>query len=505
MVDYIPELISNAMTIAALLIAACLMIMKRRSMQANLPGIKPFYAIPTPSGGGGLLGHLLLLNGNKLHLVLTRWANELGGLFRVRVITEHMLVITDPKLFVPLLGSGDDALPKTPLYLDFDQIHSSKEASMFSMPDHTSPKFKIIRKELALAFSMKTMKESMHSLMSTGRALAACWGAGGSIEVLHDIDIAILDHLLVSSFKLKFSEDQKIDFMKSLSPALAEMSLRLANPLRSKLQRFTPFLPSSKRVKKVMQGSHNMWSMVYDRIKANSPYDATDLSFAACLWRLESDHGLPPGAVVSNISLMMIAGYETSSGAIAWALYDIASNPAVQTKLHAELQSAGLIQSASSRPVTWEDLSLPYLNAIVKESARVHPVAASGTHRVANKDTCIGGYQVPKGTMITIQPGAIHNSIHNWDDPMAFKPERWLEGGKGAENPAYLPFSLGPRNCLGQNMAYVTVRVILLELLSKLKLAVDPRMGSKEDVYANQVLELTMKHNGGIHLIAERL
>ena len=88
---------------------------------------------------------------------------------------------------------------------------------------------------------------------------------------------------------------------------------------------------------------------------------------------------------------------------------------------------------------------------------------------------------------------------------MSFKPDRWLEGGTGNDNPAYIPFSLGPRNCVGQNMAYVTLRMILLELLSRLRFEVDPRMGSRQDVRANQVMRLTMKHEGGIHLIPKRL
>ena len=75
---------------------------------------------------------------------------------------------------------------------------------------------------------------------------------------------------------------------------------------------------------------------------------------------------------------------------------------------------------------------------------------------------------------------------------MEFKPDRWLEGGEGIDNPAYLPFFV---------VLEVTVRVFLLELLSKIKFEVDPRMGSREDVYSNQVLALTRKHQGGIHLI----
>ena len=249
-----------------------------------------------------------------------------------------------------------------------------------------------------------------------------------------------------------------------------------------------------------------MWRRVYDLIQANAPYDPNDLSFSACLWRIETVHGLKANAA-ANVVEMVIAGFETSAGAISWALYDIASIPEVQAKLHAELKTAGLLQSdgKEGRPVIWEDLALPYLNAVIKESARINPVASQGTIRTTEQDTAMGGYWVPKGAMVFVQLNSVHNSIWNWDDPLSFKPERWLEGGSGNDNPAYIPFSMGPRSCVGQNMAWVTVRVVLLELFSKLRFKADPRMGSREDVRVNQVMSLTLKHQGGIWLIPEKL
>ena len=134
---------------------------------------------------------------------------------------------------------------------------------------------------------------------------------------------------------------------------------------------------------------------------------------------------------------------------------------------------------------------------------------------MTKRESLIGGYQVPKGTIVFIPFTAVHNSIHNWDQPLEFRPERFLAspepappagsggGGRGSpssgdENPAYLPFSAGPRNCVGQNLAWLSVR---LELLSRLWFEVDPKMGSKEEVHANQVMALVTKVKGGFHLI----
>ena len=91
-----------------------------------------------------------------------------------------------------------------------------------------------------------------------------------------------------------------------------------------------------------------------------------------------SVHNLPRRDVLGNIGTMAFAGFDTSNTTEAWALYDIASHPEVQTKLKAELRAAGLLHSkagGAGRALAWDDLSQPYFSAVVKESMRLHPVA----------------------------------------------------------------------------------------------------------------------------------
>ena len=386
------DFISYVMTFIALLIALALLLIKRHMEQSKAPaGVKAFHQMPTPPGANFILGHLLLINPLKLHLIFIRWTNKLGSIYRFRMLHENFVVVTDPKLFGPILGAGEEALPKHRIYSSINDIADTKALTgedadgVFSMLDHHDEKFKIVRKELALAFSMKQMKEVVFpNLTSTGLSLADKWGAGQgqSLIVDHDLEVALLDFNLHTSFKFNMSRAEKDEFLKRLAPTLDELSQRFANPFRSKLQLLLPFLPSSKKVQKVMQGAHEMWRKVWELIQANAPYDPSDTSFSACLWRIDAVHGLKANAA-ANVVEMVVAGFDTSSGALSWALYDIASSPEVQSKLHTELKSAGLLHSdgKKGRSIAWEDLSLPYLNAVIKESARVNPVASAGTSK----------------------------------------------------------------------------------------------------------------------------
>ena len=102
----------------------------------------------------------------------------------------------------------------------------------------------------------------------------------------------------------------------------------------------------------------------------------------------------------------------------------------VQDKIAEELDSLGLLAKPGCPPpreLEWEDLKkLPYLTAATKEAMRMLPVV-SVMGRVAGKDMMCGPYKIPKGTVVGTPLFAIHNTVHNWQEPESFRPERWLD------------------------------------------------------------------------------
>jgi len=120
-----------------------------------------------------------------------------------------------------------------------------------------------------------------------------------------------------------------------------------------------------------------------------------------------------------------LSGHTTS-----WTLFNIATVPGVQDKIAEELDSLGLLAKPGCPPpreLEWEDLKkLPYLTAATKEAMRMLPVV-SVMGRVAGKDMMCGPYKIPKGTFVATPLFAIHNTIHNWQEPQEYRPERWLD------------------------------------------------------------------------------
>ncbi|EDV21858.1 uncharacterized protein TRIADDRAFT_7839, partial [Trichoplax adhaerens] len=133
----------------------------------------------------------------------------------------------------------------------------------------------------------------------------------------------------------------------------------------------------------------------------------------------------------------------TTSVALAWTLYALANNPAVQVKARQEIFK--VVQTGDN--ITWDTFDkLPYLDNVIKESLRLYPPVPL-IFRQAIADDKIGEYFIPKGSIITIIPPYRFPSY--FQEPLKFDPDRWDNSAKNTSPYAYLPFLRGPRTCIG--------------------------------------------------------
>lgn len=145
---------------------------------------------------------------------------------------------------------------------------------------------------------------------------------------------------------------------------------------------------------------------------------------------------------------------------------------------------------------------------------RLKPVASTGTSRISKRDLRFGSYTIPAGTLIICPFDAIHHNKLNWDDPDAFKPERWEgtgteflpgtgreESGEGGTK-RYMPFSVGPRQCIGQSLAHMMHDVGVAVLLSQFTFQLAPKMGGAAGVEATEINRLTLQPGAGLWMNA---
>ena len=163
------------------------------------------------------------------------------------------------------------------------------------------------------------------------------------------------------------------------------------------------------------------------------------------------------------------AGIDTTSSTSAFLLYDLAINQDVQAKLYKEIVEV----VGSTEVVTEAKLKrMRYLKACLHESQRMHP-AVMGSGRETQQEMVLGGFQIPKGIRVNAMGILTMMEESHFAEPNQFKPERWLRGcpeHHTAHPFAAIPFSFGPRMCIGRRFAELEVQVLVVKLLQRFKL-----------------------------------
>ncbi|KAL5375074.1 hypothetical protein DPSP01_011490 [Paraphaeosphaeria sporulosa] len=167
------------------------------------------------------------------------------------------------------------------------------------------------------------------------------------------------------------------------------------------------------------------------------------------------------GKLESNAELLIVAGSETTATTLSGIAYFLSKHPYCMLKLHEELTSA----FSSYDEITGDATAkLPYLHAVIEEGLRMYPPVAFGLSRVS-PGAMVSGHYVPAGTLVSTQSWSSKHDPRYWHRPDDFLPERWIGDGFGDRKDAFNPFSLGPRACLGINLAYLELRIILAKMV----------------------------------------
>ena len=209
------------------------------------------------------------------------------------------------------------------------------------------------------------------------------------------------------------------------------------------------------------------------------------------------DDGAPcmtDGQLVDELGVMFALGAHQEALALTWAAYLLARHPDVESRLHAEVDAvlAGAAASAG-------DLArLPYATAVVDETLRLYPPFFLVV-RESLIDGELGGFRLDKGTSIGLCTWVAHRHPRYFDDPDAFRPERWLDGlARRLPRFAYFPFGGGPRVCIANALVRTHLTLVLATLAQRFRLRTRPDYEAVPDA----VIGLGMR--GGLPVVVER-
>ncbi|NXE86173.1 CP2J2 protein, partial [Menura novaehollandiae] len=161
---------------------------------------------------------------------------------------------------------------------------------------------------------------------------------------------------------------------------------------------------------------------------------------------------------------LMVAGTETTSSTLRWALLFMVTNPEIQARVQAEIDAV----IGQARLPTLEDRNnLHYTNAVIHEVQRKGNVIPFNVPRMAAKETYVDGYLIPKGTVVMTNLTSVMFDKNEWETPDTFNPEHFLKDGKFWKREYFMAFSVGKRACLGELLARSELFLFFTSLLQK--------------------------------------
>ncbi|XP_069982269.1 cytochrome P450 4C1-like [Penaeus vannamei] len=185
----------------------------------------------------------------------------------------------------------------------------------------------------------------------------------------------------------------------------------------------------------------------------------------------ENDSTITNEDILEEVNTFMFAGHDTTTAAMNWFLYVMGTHKEIQTRVQEELDA---VFQGSDRPATMADLrELKYLELCLKESLRVFPPVPMIIREV-KEEIQINNYRIPAGTSVVIHVYRLHRDPEQFPNPEVFDPDRFLPENCNKRHPyAYVPFSAGPRNCIGQKFAQLEMKVVLSSILRNFRVESD--------------------------------
>ncbi|CAM4712572.1 unnamed protein product [Leuciscus chuanchicus] len=260
---------------------------------------------------------------------------------------------------------------------------------------------------------------------------------------------------------------------------------------------FTAEIVQERRSQLKQQGSAQSGSENQEYTGGYKKKD-TDLIDLLLLSKDENDEGLTNEEIQAHADMFMFAGHDTTASALSWIFYNLAMHQDHQERCRDEIQS--LLQDGDTHSIAWEDLSqLTFTSMCIKESLRLHSPVLAVTRYYSQNMKTPGDCVIPQGCLCLISIYGVHRNPEVWPDPEVFDPMRFAPENSHTRTPhAFIPFSAGPRNCIGQNFAMAEIRVVVAQTLRRFRIL--PGLKTVRRHY-----QLVLRAEGGMMLTLEAL
>ncbi|ESO05035.1 hypothetical protein HELRODRAFT_99365 [Helobdella robusta] len=420
--------------------------------------------IPVPKGGRYLFGHIFEsakhehISRYELHLF-----SELGPTFGIVEFDTAVIITKDLDLIKEVyFNSSKTFSGRRKLFL--------RKWMRYSLVDQEGSEWKRIRNLLTPFFSTSKLKNNLSLVNCCCKTfighLEKMSYQQGPIDVLSLSAAFTLDFICSSAFGLQVDSQRDGDAGENgtLLTTLRKLTnLNFDDPLVFICFTF-PFMSPILEffgVSMFPSGFLEYFETFVDQI-IRERLNSKDKQVNMHIYHIYSV-GLTREEILAQTLIFVLAGYDTTSRTLTFALYSLAINPEVQEKVYKEIEDTiGEQESASNEKLS----NLTYMDMFLNETMRCYPAAFRIDRRLTSNIQMSDGTALKKGTSIVVPIWAIHNDPQIYPDPEIFDPERFSPEESSKRNPLYhIPFGIGARNCIGMRMAQMVIKMALVDVL----------------------------------------
>ncbi|XP_036378280.1 cytochrome P450 2J2-like [Megalops cyprinoides] len=444
------------------------------------------------------VGNVFHIDNKQPHIYLTKLANVYGNVFSLRLGREKTVLVTGYKMVKEALVTQAETFVDRPPSPLADRIYSGNGKSLNGIFLSNGYRWKKQRR-----FALTTLrnfglgKKSLESVICEEsrflqEEIEREKGRPFDPHMLLNNVVSNIICVMVFGHRFDYNDHNFNILLKLLSHAI-----QLEGSIWGQLYEAFP------TVMKYLPGPHNDIFTHYKELSAfvreelekhkedwdpSDPRDYID----AFLTEIQNNKGDPAaGFEEANLILcsldLFLAGTETTSTTLRWALLYMMKYPDIKEKVQAEIDR---VIGQSRQPTMADRANMPYTDAVIHEIQRMGNIVPLNGPRMVNKDTTLGGYFLPKGTSVLTILTSVMFDKTEWQTPDTFNPGHFLDSdGKFVRRDAFLPFSAGKRICLGEQLARMELFLFFVFLFQKFSFS--PPEGEELDLEGQAGTTLT--------------
>ncbi|CAI9729732.1 cytochrome P450 2B4-like [Octopus vulgaris] len=407
-----------------------------------------------------------------INLKMKELRKQFGGIFKLYFGSETMVIVCKTEWILEGLVKKGEEFKGRPYWMYVPRIITQKKGIFFN----TGKEWKDLKKFTIstlrdLGMGKKKLEEQIYMETQTlGDAFQSHNGKPFSLkDPLAHFSLSIVYYITFGE-RIRFGKPEFQEIVDDLRFFFNNISAFMP-------ENFFPFIRFfrwNSPINQIIKKNKKIRNYVKEKIREHKEtFNVGDIRdfidvYLLTLEKEPNSESLSEENIFQAIMDLFMAGTDTTSTIVNWAFVHMAKYPEIQDKCRAEIEKI----TDLNRPVTMEDKRhLTYVAATLLEVQRIAPVAPLTVPHASVLDTTLGGYDIPKNTIVQFNLMAAHYDPKYWDKPEEFRPERWIgENNELKKNEAYMPFSLGPRICAGISLANIETFMAFTNILQRFKL-----------------------------------